>query len=345
MSAFPRTPGQTCSLGAQLAVFTHGGTAAQLFQPPGTVSQDTALKALKRHAKQFRTSRKITIHPPKKLRASAEFARMAPSMKINRLASGRVMPRAVSRYVADSTQANLLKQVRGSLPGMASDFRRYLSFCELDNAAPLPPMEETVLRWSSVFNDTATYGNYVGQLQKVCFFLRQSTVWLTPAVRHVAKGLKKSQDRSFRFSNFIRSQLMVKLIEFDTPSREFPQAAFLSFLFAFRVPSETLQLRRAYSADELLVFAPQQDPALIGSQVVDGGPFLVAKLSYRKNITGGCIMRRPCFFGLASRKARQLCPIHLFWAIIRCLVDCGALLFQSVNRRNFNRIMKTVSPA
>ena len=44
-------------------------------------------------------------------------------MKIKHLASGIVMPRAVSRYVAESTQANLLKQVRGSLPGMASAFR------------------------------------------------------------------------------------------------------------------------------------------------------------------------------------------------------------------------------
>ena len=209
-------------------------------------------------------------------------------------------------------------------------------------------MQETVLRRSSVFNNTTTYGNYVCRLQKVCFFLRQSTAWLAQAVRHVAKGMKKSQGRSFRFSNFIRSQLLVKLIEFETPSSEFAQAAFLSFLFAFRAPSETLQLRRAYSTDELLVFAPQQDPAIIGVQVVDGGPFLVVKnpalkMSYRKNITGGCIMRRPCFCGLASRKARQLCPIHLFWAIIRCRVGCGALLFQSANRRNFNRILKIVS--
>ena len=98
--------------------------------------------------------------------------------------------------------------------------------------------------------------------------------------------MKKSQGRSFRFSNFIRSQLLLKLVEFEPPRREFAQAALLSFLFAFRVPSETLQLRGARSTDELLAFAPQPDPMLIRVQVVEEEPFLVVTLSRRQNITG-----------------------------------------------------------
>ena len=73
-----------------------------------------------------------------------------------------------------------------------------------------------------------------------------------------------------------------------------------------------------------------------------GESFLAVKLSYRKNITGGCIARRPCFCGLASRKARQLCPVHLFWALIRCRAAPGAPPFQAAKRRRFNRILKTV---
>ena len=101
--------------GEQRAYFTHGGTAAHLIQPPGEISQDTLLKALKRRAKQFQKSRMATIHSAKKLRSPAEFARMGPAMKIKHLASGSALPMAVSRYVADIAQANLLKLVRGSL--------------------------------------------------------------------------------------------------------------------------------------------------------------------------------------------------------------------------------------
>ena len=76
-------------------------------------------------------------------------------------------------------------------------------------------------RWSSAFNDTATFGNYISRLQKACFLLRQSTSWLTPAVRHVVKLLKKAQNKSFRSANFIRSQPMVEIVDQESPGSEF----------------------------------------------------------------------------------------------------------------------------
>ena len=84
---------------------------------------------------------------------------MGPALMIRHLALGNIMPSAVARYVADSTRANLLKQVGGSLPGMAYAFRCYLSLWELENAAPPPPGDEMTLRWSSVSNDTTTHGS------------------------------------------------------------------------------------------------------------------------------------------------------------------------------------------
>ena len=82
----------------------------------------------------------------------------------------------------------------------------------------------------SVFNDdAAAFGNYVSLLEMACF-LRFSTTWLTPAVRHVARGLKKCQDRIFRFPNFIRRHLMGKIAARETDRGEFAQACFFSFL-------------------------------------------------------------------------------------------------------------------
>lgn len=79
--------------------------------------------------------------------------------------------------------------------------------------------------------------------------MRFSTSWMTPVVRHVSNGIKKSQNLGLRFANFIRSQMMVKIADREKPESEFAQAAFFSCLFSFRVPSETLQLRRAFSPD------------------------------------------------------------------------------------------------
>ena len=71
---------------------------------------------------------------------------MGPAQRIKLFSSGQLIPRAVARFMEENTQANLLKQVRGSLPGVASAFRCYLAFCELEKVNPLPPTEETVLR-------------------------------------------------------------------------------------------------------------------------------------------------------------------------------------------------------
>ena len=161
-------------------------------------------------------------------------------------------------------------------------------------------------------------------------------------MRHVAKGLKKAHGKSFRFANFIRSQLLAKIVEHESTWGEFAQSAFFSFLFSFRVPSEALQLRRAFDDDPLTVFAPQREKAIIGVRFDGAEPFLIVNLAWRKNLPGGCILRRPCFCNLANPKAKKLRPVHIFWRNIRRRVDPGAPLFVAVNRRNFNRTLKAV---
>ena len=317
-------------------------SSALMVIPEQEVNALTLKHAVKRHTAQYASTGKLHIHLSRKLKQGKTFAKLGPAKKIAQLKAAKIRPAVISRFCEDAANTNLLKQVRGSLPGMNSAFSCYIAFCELREFPPFPPTEDKVVLWSSVFNDTATFGNYVAHLRKCCFFLKLPTDWFTDKVSHIAKGLKKSQDRSFRFHNFIRSPLLTKLIKHESAESEFAQAAFLSFLFAFRVPSETLQLKRAYRGDQLLTFSPQPDKALIGPMSVGGELFLVAKLSYRKNLPGGCILRRPCFCNLASSRARLLCPIHVFWAAIRRRVDPGTPLFRAVNRGNFNRQLKAI---
>ena len=111
----------------------------------------------------------------------------------------------------------------------------------------------------------------------------------------------------------------------------------MSFLFSFRFPSETLQLRRAYRNDRLTEFPPQAEKALVGIRSVNGTDYLAAKMSYRKNLTCGVILKRPFFCGLGNALARLACPVHSLWPAIKARVPPGERLFVAVNRRNFNR--------
>ena len=91
--------------------------------------------------------------------------------------------------------------------------------------------------------------------------------------------MKKAKNQSFLIANFSRIQLLAKIVDQESPGSEFAQSAFLSFRFAFRVPSETLELRRSYSDDDMSAFSPQREKAVIGVRLDGGEPFRAAKLS------------------------------------------------------------------
>ena len=148
---------------------TEGSSADRLIPPRKFLTRDSLTPALKRRNRQFQQSGKLIVRIRGNVRLPSTFPRMGPSRKIQLLMKSDVTPLQVSRFVEDNAQANLLKRVRGSLPGASSAFRCYSAFCELAKAQPFPPQEEMILRWISVFNDTATFVNYVSLLEKACF--------------------------------------------------------------------------------------------------------------------------------------------------------------------------------
>ena len=226
------------------------------------------------------------------------------------------------------------------MPPIDSAARCLAAFCEIRKTRASPPSEEMVVQRSSIFHNTATYYNYVQHLKNACLFLRLPTAWNAPAVRHIAKGVKKCQDKSFKFSNFIRSSVILQLVERRSMQDEFAQACAISFLSAFRVPSETLALVRAFSSDLLLGFSAQKEKALINVMTVGELSFLVAKFPNWKNIASGCILKRPSFCGIGSERAGFLRPAHFLWHWIRRRVACGQQLFTTVTKRNSNRTLK-----
>ena len=120
----------------------------------------------------------------------------------------------------------------------------------------------------------------------------------------MAKGLKKCQDKIFKFPNYIRIRLLIRIIRAESTRSEFAQACLFSLLFSFRVPSETLQIRMAFRNDRLTEFPPHPEKALVGVRRVGGYDFLAAKFPYRGDLTCGVIPKRPFFCPLGSENAR-----------------------------------------
>ena len=83
----------------------------------------TFARAIRRHSAQYSAPGQISVRTKKKLRVPRSFSKMGPAQRIRLLGSSDVIPSTVDRYVKDASHANLLKQAKGSLPGMADAFR------------------------------------------------------------------------------------------------------------------------------------------------------------------------------------------------------------------------------
>ena len=101
-------------------------------------AKDSLLKEIRRHSAQFSRTGEISVRTHNKLHMPESSSRLGKARKLRLLKSAGVLPCAVDRYIKDGTHANILKQVNGSLPGMASAFRCYTAFCELRRVPLLP---------------------------------------------------------------------------------------------------------------------------------------------------------------------------------------------------------------
>ena len=199
-------------------------SADPLLLDPTDITASSFQMAIKRHRRELQRSSAVSSADQPGLRLPSNYAGMGPSARIKAIKPSYQASTRVERFLQERTQANLLKQVRGSLPAISSALKRYIAFWGIRETRPFPPTEQLVPAWSSVLADTAAFANYISHLQKVCFFVGCPASWLTPAVRHVAKGLKKCQGKSFRFLNFVRSRLLARIIRHESDSSEFAQA-------------------------------------------------------------------------------------------------------------------------
>ena len=147
-------------------------------------------------------------------------------------------------------------------------------------------MESTVILRGSIFRPGRTYRNYTGHLEKACFLTGHSLDRLTPAVSEISCGLRRAQNNSPRFPNFLYTADLYRVINNLGRLDPFAQLAFPPFLFSLRAPSEALPMRRACDHERLADFVPQNDKVLIGVRPCSGVGCLILKMAWRKNLAG-----------------------------------------------------------
>ena len=273
------------------------------------------------------------------------FDTFTPGARVKLLQTANVDRALLTRYLALGAEINILRTVKMSLPSVRSGVNSYQRFCALLGRPSFPPTTDTVQLWSATFKPGGTFADYLAHLQKASALMDHPLDWLTTGVRSISKGLKKAQDLSFKFPNFIQSADLLIILRWVKLDSQAGQAYFLSYLFGLRVPSETLRLTRAYSDDRITEFIKQEDKALIGIRTYKTTQVLVVKFAYRKNIRNGCILMRPCLCGAASKTATDLCPVHKVWPCISDRVKAGDPLFPDLTPNTFNRQLKATMTA
>ena len=270
------------------------------------------------------------------------FDTAGPAAKIRLLSEGENEPAAIQRFLSTGVAVNILRQSEFALPGIASGIQCWTAYCDLQGYPYYPPTSARVCAWASIFNPGRSFGQYLSHLIKGCQIIGAPTDWNDDAVSAMARGLRKAQNLSFAFENYIFRPCLVRFINHETLQSEFGLLGYLSFLFLLRVQSEGIPIRRASLYEPLLERAPQLHPALIGVRDVGGESRLILKLSTRKNTRYGAILMRPCFCQGSVLVPGSLCPVHVIWPIIRERVLPNDLIFPSLQRTNLNRMLKVV---
>ena len=147
-----------------------------------------ALKAKNVQGSEFETELELATRD---LQLPENFGRLGPQARI--IALQNVVPesQALYRFLSIGAQANILEQVRLTLPSVSSGISCYLAFCSLLAVAPFPPTTVCVARWSAVFQPGKTFPLYLGHLAKACFLLGFDSSWENEFITPIAKGLRK----------------------------------------------------------------------------------------------------------------------------------------------------------
>ena len=273
------------------------------------------------------------------LQLPENFGRLGPKARIIALQNLAPDSQPLLRFLSVGAQANILEQVRSTLPSVSSGIGCYLSFCSLLAIAPFPPTAEVVAQWSAVFPPGKTFSIYLSHLSKACNLLGFDSSWKNEVILSIAKGIRNRPTGKDKFHNSLEPASLERIIRHESWESEFARLRYVTYLFMLRLPSDALTLTRAIANDKLLATETSSAPSLIGLREFLGEKRLALKLAKRKNTRNAFIATRPCFCGQNALLPRRNCPIRRFWKAVIAHTEPGALLSPSFQGGNFSRVL------
>ena len=163
----------------------------------------------------------------------------------------------VDEFPSLAAHQNTIRAFTGSLRPAASGAQSCLNYCGFVRRPPFPTQADTIAKWSGLFRHGRTFTQYLAHVAKSCILLHHPTDWMSPAIKSVARGLEAAHDLSFKFQNYIFTDVLLKLIKSAKLDNDFGLSCFFSFLLPLRVPSEALLMRRADDSDRITEFTHQ----------------------------------------------------------------------------------------
>ena len=213
-----------------------------------------------------------------KLAAAAEdlqlpekFPRMGTKARIIALQNAAPDTQQLYRFLSIGAQANILEQVRPTLPSVASGIGRYLSFCSILAISPFPTTSEVVARWGAISPPGETFSIYLSHLSEACFLMGFDISWENDIILAIAKGLRNKPDNRDKFHNSLGPTTLGRIIRHESWDSELVRLCYVTYLLMLRLPSEALPLIRSKTDDRLLPTGKSSRQALIGLREFQGG--------------------------------------------------------------------------
>ena len=173
--------------------------------------------------------------------------------------------------------------------------------------------EKYDLQWISLFSEAATSRQYANSMRKSRCAIRKPTDWSAPAVIHAEFALRLAGRCRTTLPNFVRSELIRRLISAGHGISGLLRVSNLTFLGAFRVPSEALLIQRAQMVGEADIYPPQKEKSLIAHRSIGGQLLFIAKRAWRKHTPWGSNAERHFFRPRYTDRDRSIYPARWLW--------------------------------
>ena len=238
----------------------------------------------------------------------------------------------LARRLVEYTAAfNVLSSFGRSLPSVASALRGWAGFCDALGVGHFPVTGELARDYARAHREEETYTVYLGHVRKACELLGLDTTWARASgIKAAKRGLAAAAPRFKPPREAVGFRDLARLVALRPAASASKLFVLLSWVFMLRAASEGAGVVRV--ADDSAALDESAPPSTAAAIGLWGGK-VALRLKRRKNKPRGDLVLRGCSCGgeggLSRHCAGVLCPVCVFWPVVRRKFAAGDSLFPS----------------